>query len=239
MKKIISALLAVTMVVTMAFGFASCSSKEYKDTDATVPVTNEQGETVTDKNGEAVTELSTESKKNDDSSTASSKSETSSTSAKKTENAKEKESNKDKTTKKASSTKKAQTTKKAETTTKETTTEKPEKREVSVSVAIPTYRQVKDAKLTIKYKTEKDKEYQVLKMDDPNDKKNKLDYEVVKLDGKTVKTYSLGKIKGDVKVKVSLSGIDLTGNTATVKSNESSVTISPATGIDIVNGKFD
>lgn len=239
MKKIISALLAVTMVVTMAFGFASCSSKEYKDTDATVPVTNEQGETVTDKNGEAVTELSTESKKNDDFSTASSKSETSSTSAKKTENAKEKESNKDKTTKKASSTKKAQTTKKAETTTKETTTEKPEKREVSVSVAIPTYRQVKDAKLTIKYKTEKDKEYQVLKMDDPNDKKNKLDYEVVKLDGKTVKTYSLGKIKGDVKVKVSLSGIDLTGNTATVKSNESSVTISPATGIDIVNGKFD
>lgn len=239
MKKIISALLAVTMVVTMAFGFASCSSKEYKDTDATVPVTNEQGETVTDKNGEAVTELSTESKKNDDSSTASSKSETSSTSAKKTENAKEKESNKDKTTKKASSTKKAQTTKKAETTTKETTTEKPEKREVSVSVAIPTYRQVKDAKLTIKYKTEKDKEYQVLKMDDPNDKKNKLDYEIVKLDGKTVKTYSLGKIKGDVKVKVSLSGIDLTGNTATVKSNESSVTISPATGIDIVNGKFD
>lgn len=239
MKKIISALLAVTMVVTMAFGFASCSSKEYKDTDATVPVTNEQGETVTDKNGEAVTELSTESKKNDDSSTASSKSETSSTSAKKTENAKEKESKKDKTTKKASSTKKAQTTKKAETTTKETTTEKPEKREVSVSVAIPTYRQVKDAKLTIKYKTEKDKEYQVLKMDDPNDKKNKLDYEVVKLDGKTVKTYSLGKIKGDVKVKVSLSGIDLTGNTATVKSNESSVTISPATGIDIVNGKFD
>ncbi len=239
MKKIISALLAVTMVVTMAFGFASCSSKEYKDTEATVPVTNEQGKTVTDKNGEAVTELSTESKKNDDSSTASSKSETSSTSAKKTENAKEKESNKDKTTKKASSTKKAQTTKKAETTTKETTTEKPEKREVSVSVAIPTYRQVKDAKLTIKYKTEKDKEYQVLKMDDPNDKKNKLDYEVVKLDGKTVKTYSLGKIKGDVKVKVSLSGIDLTGNTATVKSNESSVTISPATGIDIVNGKFD
>lgn len=239
MKKIISALLAVTMVGTMAFGFASCSSKEYKDTEATVPVTNEQGETVTDKNGEAVTELSTESKKNDDSSTASSKSETSSTSAKKTENAKEKESNKDKTTKKASSTKKAQTTKKAETTTKETTTEKPEKREVSVSVAIPTYRQVKDAKLTIKYKTEKDKEYQVLKMDDPNDKKNKLDYEVVKLDGKTVKTYSLGKIKGDVKVKVSLSGIDLTGNTATVKSNESSVTISPATGIDIVNGKFD
>lgn len=239
MKKIISALLAVTMVVTMAFGFASCSSKEYKDTEATVPVTNEQGKTVTDKNGEAVTELSTESKKNDNSSTASSKSETSSTSAKKTENAKEKESNKDKTTKKASSTKKAQTTKKAETTTKETTTEKPEKREVSVSVAIPTYRQVKDAKLTIKYKTEKDKEYQVLKMDDPNDKKNKLDYEVVKLDGKTVKTYSLGKIKGDVKVKVSLSGIDLTGNTATVKSNESSVTISPATGIDIVNGKFD
>ena len=99
--------------------------------------------------------------------------------------------------------------------------------------------QIQTAKLTIKYKTEKDKEYKTLKIDDPNDKKNQLDYEVVKLDGKTVKKYSLGKIKGDVKVKVSISGVELTGNAATIKSNENSVTIAPASGIDIAIGKKD
>ncbi len=240
MKKIISALLAAAMVMSVAFAFASCSSKKYTDTSATIPVTNEKGETVTDNQGNVVTEASTEAKKNDNSSSASaSKGGAASTSAKKDETTKAKKEKKNETTKKAAVTKKEKTTKKAETTTKETTTEKAEKREVSVSVAIPTYRQATEAKLTIKYKTEKDKEYQVLKIDDPNDKKKQLDYEVVKLDGKTVKTYSLGKIKGDVKVKVSFSGIDLTGNTATVKANENSVTISPATGIDIVNGKFD
>lgn len=240
MKKIISALLAAAMVMSVAFAFASCSSKKYTDTSATIPVTNEKGETVTDNQGNVVTEASTEAKKNDNSSSASaSKGGAASTSAKKDETTKAKKEKKNETTKKAAVTKKEKTTKKAETTTKETTTEKAEKREVSVSVAIPTYRQATEAKLTIKYKTEKDKEYQVLKIDDPNDKKKQLDYEVVKLDGKTVKTYSLGKIKGDVKVKVSFSGIDLTSNTATVKANENSVTISPATGIDIVNGKFD
>ena len=131
------------------------------------------------------------------------------------------------------------TTDKKETTTKETTTEKPEKREVIVRVQLPNSSDLKQAKLTIKYKTEKDKEYKTLKIDDPNDKKNQLDYEVVKLDGKTVKKYSLGKIKGDVKVKVSISGVELTGNTATIKSNENSVTIAPASGIDIAIGKKD
>lgn len=104
---------------------------------------------------------------------------------------------------------------------------------------MPNSSDLKQAKLTIKYKTEKDKEYKTLKIDDPNDKKNQLDYEVVKLDGKTVKKYSLGKIKGDVKVKVSISGVELTGNTATIKSNENSVTIAPASGIDIAIGKKD
>lgn len=240
MKKIISVLLATIMVMSVAFAFASCSSKKYTDTSATIPVTNEQGKTVTDEKGNVVTEASTKAEKSDNSSsTSASKGEAASTSAKKGETTKAKKEKKNETTKKGAVTKKEKTTKKAETTTKETTTEKPEKREVSVSVAIPTYRQVTETKLTIKYKTEKDKEYKVLKMDDPNDKKKQLDYEVVKLDGKTVKTYSLGKIKGDVKVKVSFSGIDLTGNTATIKANENSVTISPATGIDIVNGKFD
>ena len=227
MKKIIAALLAVVMIMTVAFAFASCSSKKYTDKEVTIPVTDENGETVTDEQGKVVTEVSTESGKDGNTSSTVSASKTNAYS-------------------KASSTKKAETTKKneattdkKETTTKETTTEKPEKREVIVRVQLPNSSDLKQAKLTIKYKTEKDKEYKTLKIDDPNDKKNQLDYEVVKLDGKTVKKYSLGKIKGDVKVKVSISGVELTGNTATIKSNENSVTIAPASGIDIAIGKKD
>ena len=233
MKKIIAALLAVVMIMTVAFAFASCSSKKYTDKEVTIPVTDENGETVTDEQGKVVTEVSTKSGKDGNAS-----------STKKNESAKA--NKEDKTTKKASSTKKAEiakknetTTDKKETTTKETTTEKPEKREVIVRVQLPNSSDLKQAKLSIKYKTEKDKEYKTLKIDDPNDKKNQLDYEVVKLDGKTVKKYSLGKIKGDVKVKVSISGVELTGNTTTIKSNENSVTIAPASGIDIAIGKKD
>lgn len=243
MKKIIAVLLAVVMIMTVAFAFASCSSKKYTDKEVTIPVTDENGETVTDEQGKVVTEVSTESGKDGNSaSKANASSKASST--KKNETAKA--NKEDKTTKKASSTKKAEiskkneaTTDKKETTTKETTTEKPEKREVIVRVQLPNSSDLKQAKLTIKYKTDKDKEYKTLKIDDPNDKKNQLDYEVVKLDGKTVKKYSLGKIKGDVKVKVSISGVELTGNAATIKSNENSVTIAPASGIDIAIGEKD
>ena len=47
MKKIIAALLAVVMIMTVAFAFASCSSKKYTDKEVTIPVTDENGETVT------------------------------------------------------------------------------------------------------------------------------------------------------------------------------------------------
>lgn len=244
MKKIIAALLAVVMIMTVAFAFASCSSKKYTDKEVTIPVTDENGETVTDEQGEVVTEVSTESGKDGNASASKTNASSKASSTKKNESAKA--NKEDKTTKKASSTKKAEATKKneattdkKETTTKETTTEKPEKREVIVRVQLPNSSDLKQAKLTIKYKTEKDKEYKTLKIDDPNDKKNQFDYEVVKLDGKTVKKYSLGKIKGDVKVKVSISGVELTGNAATIKSNENSVTIAPASGIDIAIGEKD
>lgn len=246
MKKIIAALLAVVMIMTVAFAFASCSSKKYTDKEVTIPVTDENGETVTDEQGKVVTEVSTESGKDGNASSTASKTNASSKASSTKKNETAKANKEDKTTKKASSTKKAKATKKneattdkKETTTKETTTEKPEKREVIVRVQLPNSSDLKQAKLTIKYKTEKDKEYKTLKIDDPNDKKNQFDYEVVKLDGKTVKKYSLGKIKGDVKVKVSISGVELTGNAATIKSNENSVTIAPASGIDIAIGKKD
>ncbi len=298
MKKII----AVLTVISIVFAFSACSSKKYKETEATVPVTNAQGETVTNSNGEVLTEVVTtdgettvvSSSQNDISSTstaagASTKTSTTKKASKKTD--KSSSASKVETTKKGSlpssvkTTKKADklsgeqtskasqpatkkngttaTTKKADTssttkkedsasttkkdtttttkptTTKPTTTEKPKKRDIKVKVVLPFYND-EQAKLYLSYKVDGDKEPTPFEFKDPDDSKNKLSYELVKLDGKTTKTYTIEKVKGDVKVYVYLrdfSGKDnIKNNKVTVKSNETEVTISPLTGIGMVNG---
>lgn len=316
MKKII----AVLTVISIVFAFSACSSKKYKETDATVPVTNEQGETVTNSNGEVLTEVVTtdgettvvSSSQNDISSTstaagASTKTSTTKKASKKTD--KSSSASKVETTKKGSSSSSVKTTKKADkssgkqtskasqpatdgkkqnnaasvsasqsatkkngttattkktdtssttkkedsasttkkdtttttkpTTTKPTTTEKPKKRDIKVKVVLPFYND-EQAKLSLSYKVDGDKEPTPFEFKDPDDSKNKLSYELVKLDGKTTKTYTIEKVKGDVKVYVYLrdfSGKDnIKNNKVTVKSNETEVTISPLTGIGMVNG---
>lgn len=288
MKKII----AVLTVISIVFAFSACSSKKYKETDATVPVTNAQGETVTNSNGEVLTEVVTKdgettvvsssqndisststtkkaSKKTDKSSSASkvetTKKGSSSSSVKTTKKADKssgkqtskasqpatkkndttattKKADTSSTTKKedsASTTKKDTTTTAKPTTTKPTTTEKPKKRDIKVKVVLPFYND-EQAKLYLRYKVDGDKEPTPFEFKDPDDSKNKLPYELVKLDGKTTKTYTIEKVKGDVKVYVYLrdfSGKDnIKNNTVTVKSNETEVTISPLTGIGMVNG---
>lgn len=288
MKKII----AVLTVISIVFAFSACSSKKYKETDATVPVTNEQGETVTNSNGEVLTEVVTTdgettvvsssqndissasttkkaSKKTDKSSSASkvetTKKSSSSSSVKTTKKADKssgkqtskasqpatkkndttattKKTDTSSTTKKedsASTTKKDTTTTTKPTTTKPTTTEKPKKRDIKVKVVLPFYND-EQAKLSLSYKVDGDKEPTPFEFKDPDDSKNKLSYELVKLDGKTTKTYTIEKVKGDVKVYVYLrdfSGKDnIKNNKVTVKSNETEVTISPLTGIGMVNG---
>ena len=296
MKKII----AVLTVISIVFAFSACSSKKYKETEATVPVTNEQGETVTNSNGEVLTEIVTtdgettvaSSSQNDTSSTSTAAGASTKTSTtKKASNKTDKSSSASKveTTKKAdkssgeqtskgaqpatdgktqnnaasvsasqSATKKndtTETTKKTDTssttkkdtttattkptTTKPTTTEKPTKRDIKVKVVLPFYND-EQAKLSLSYKVDGDKEPTPFEFKDPDDSKNKLSYELVKLDGKTTKTYTIEKVKGDVKVYVYLrdfSGKDnIKNNKVTVKSNETEVTISPLTGIGMVNG---
>ena len=140
----------------------------------------------------------------------------------------------------ASTTKKDTTTATTKpTTTKPTTTEKPKKRDIKVKVVLPFYND-EEAKLYLSYKVDGDEEPTPLKFKDPDDSKNKLSYELVKLDGKTTKTYTIEKVKGDVKVYVYLrdfSGKDnIKNNKVTVKSNETEVTITPLTGIGMVNG---
>ncbi len=245
MKKVISVLMAVLMIMSVAFAFASCSSKKYEDTDATLPSSTVEDETVTDSNGETV-HATQSANQNANSSGKDSKATTQkadksdkSTTAKKGKNSKKEE-----TTKKNSSQKTTKKDEKAEDTssqtTEQSTTEKPKVREVFLFVELPNKSNI-ESKLYVRYKRVDDKEYEHLMFEDKADKKKEVDYDVVKLDGKTVKKYSLGKIKGDVKVVIRFSEAEISNETnyVVIKSDEDRGTISPVVGVDVVDGGLD
>lgn len=253
MKKVISILMAVLMIMSVAFAFASCSSKKYKDTDATLPSSTVQDETVTNSNGETVhaTQSATQSanqsaNQNSNSNGKDSKTTTqkANKSDKKTIAKKGKSSKKEETTKKNSAQKATKKDEKADETssqtTEQSTTEKPKAREVFLFVELPNKSNI-ESKLYVRYKRIDDKEYEHLMFEDKADKKKEVDYDIVKLDGKTVKKYSLGKIKGDVKVVIHFSEAEISNetNSVVIKSNEDRGTISPVVGVDVVDGGLD
>lgn len=237
---------ALFMALALAVSLAACSSKQYNDTKVTIPVTDENGETVTDKDGKVVTEISTEA----DSSTSDEKSSGSNSGSSKTTAAKSSDkgkttTKKGETTKKSKTTKKGETTKKGDTTKKndgkkaekttESTTAKPEKRDVTVKIILPFYNNQK-SKLTVEYKVEGDKDYETFEFEDPADSKKKLEYKEVTLNGKTTVKCELGKLKGAVTVRIKLSGVDVTSNQVVIAADASSGEIRPATGIEVLDG---
>lgn len=243
MKKI----LAVLMVISILFAFAGCSSKEYTETAVTIPVTDENGETVTDNSGNVVMEVVTEaaeSEKKEDKETTSNTSKDSKTTTKKSSSdttAKSKESTTKKNSKNESTSKKSTekttttTTKKDETT--ESTTEKAKKRDVTVYVKLPYYND-KETKLYVNYKEVGDKEYKRLEFDDPDKKGEKIDCTTIKLDGrKEPLKFDLGKLTGDVKVIIRMSDVDISGETIIIPADESSGTLAPYTGIEMMQGE--
>lgn len=253
MKKVISILMAVLIIMSVAFAFASCSSKKYKDTDATLPSSTVQDETVTNSNGETVhaTQSATQSanqsaNQNSNSNGKDSKTTTQKAdkSDKKTIAKKGKNSKKEETTKKNSAQKATKKDEKADETssqtTEQSTTEKPKAREVFLFVELPNKSNI-ETKLYVRYKRIDDKEYEHLMFEDKADKKKEVDYDIVKLDGKTVKKYSLGKIKGDVKVVIHFSEAEISNetNSVVIKSDEDRGTISPVVGVDVVDGGLD
>lgn len=245
MKKVISILMAVLMIMSVAFAFASCSSKKYKDTDATLPSSTVQDETVTNSNGETVHATQSANQKANssgkDSKTTTQKADKSD---KKTIAKKGKSSKKEETTKKNSAQKATKKDEKADETssqtTEQSTTEKPKAREVFLFVELPNKSNI-ETKLYVRYKRIDDKEYEHLMFEDKADKKKEVDYDIVKLDGKTVKKYSLGKIKGDVKVVIHFSEAEISNetNSVVIKSDEDRGTISPVVGVDVVDGGLD
>lgn len=253
MKKVISILMAVLMIMSVAFAFASCSSKKYKDTDATLPSSTVQDETVTNSNGETVhaTQSATQSANQSANQNSNSNGKDSKTTTQKADKSnkntvakKGKSSKKEKTTKKNSAQKATKKDEKADDTssqtTEQSTTEKPKAREVFLFVELPNKSNI-ESKLYVRYKRIDDKEYEHLMFEDKADKKKEVDYDIVKLDGKTVKKYSLGKIKGDVKVVIHFSEAEISNetNSVVIKSDEDRGTISPVVGVDVVDGGLD
>lgn len=256
MKKI----LAVLMVISIIFVFAGCSSKEYKDTVVTIPVTDENGKEVTDEAGKVVTEVVTERETDGTSSGSSSDNKTvtddktSTTVKTNSKTTTKKNSSKTTTTKNNGSSAEKTTTEnngssaektttadnktdnKTTSSTTAATTEKPKNRKVSVSIVLPYYND-KETKLSVRFRAAGDKEYTKLELEDPADKKNKLPYETVKLDGKTVKTYELGEMKGDVTVRIDMTGVDVSNEVLVIPADESTGEMKPVTGIEIMQGE--
>lgn len=125
------------------------------------------------------------------------------------------------------------------TTTKPTTTEKPKKRDIKVKVVLPFYND-EQATVKISYKLEGKEKPKSVMFADPENPKKEIDTKAVKLDGKSTVDCTIENVKGDVEIIVRL--IDFSGkdniknNKVTVKSNETEVTITPLTGIGMVNG---
>lgn len=260
MKKI----LAVLVVISVIFAFAGCASKEYEDTVVTIPVTDENGQGVTDDSGNIVTEIvaqeltessfdESDADGTDENTSASSnsgktekKASSSTTTTKKSGGSSEKESTSSANKTTAASSQSAETTakgnsatteaaKKNETTT-ESTTAKPKKRKVTVQIVLPYYNN-QETNLSVNYKADGDKKYTRLEFENPNDKKTPLEYETVKLDGKTVKTYDLGELKGEVTVKIAMTGVDISGETVVIPADESTGALNPYTGIEMMQGE--
>lgn len=235
------------MVISILFAFSACSSKEYKETEATIPVTDENGKEVTDKNGEVVTEVITTAESTSDT-TEKANEEEKTTQAKTEKPDKNKETTKKTTAKndkKTTASSKEKTTASAEKTTEATTkktseteSKKPEKRKVKVNVKLPYYND-QTVKLSVSFRAKGEKEYTKLHFPDPKNDKDKLDYEEVALDGKTTKNYEIGELTGDVYVKISISDVNARGTSGVIKSEEDTLVLEPYTGIEMLEGVDD
>ena len=236
MKKIIS----ISMVVAILFAFTACSSKEYID----IPVTDKDGQAVTDENGDAVTERVLK-----DDTTASSDEESSTTSAvsdKNTSANNQGSSSKtgstsngsNKTTTKADSKKttaKKETTKK-QTTTKQTTTEKAKKRDVKVTVYIPTFSDVKNeeelkTELTLYYREKGEKKWK------KDETKKDITLEYNKDGSQKKEEFKIKGLTGEFEFRADFKGVEgIKNNTVVLAADKNECTITPTTGIESIVG---
>lgn len=226
MKKII----AVLMVLTIVLAFAGCKSKEYQDTVVTIPVTDENGETVTDKDGNVVTEVSTEAQGNSEISTADEKQQSDSKDNKNETTKTNSDGKEDTTEKKNNGSGGSGTTKPTgNSTTKPTEAPtKSKKRDIHLVVNVPTYTPL-DTEMVIQYRVEGDKKFEELTKED------------VKLGTAFTKEYDISNKKGAVEFIITIDGVGITNNKFTVEASDRDQTheITLVTGIEVVEGGWD
>lgn len=226
MKKTI----AVLMVLSIILAFAGCKSKEYQDTVVTIPVTDENGETVTDKDGNVVTEISTEAQNSSESSKADGKQQSGVSDDKNNSTKANADSKDNNTTEKNNNGTGSGTTKPAgNSTTKPTEAPtKSKKRDIKVIVTVPTYTPL-DTVMTVKYRVEGEKKFQELKKED------------VSLGTEFKKEYELKNVKGSVEFVITIDKVDVTNNKFTVESSDRDQTheITLVTGIEVMDGGMD
>lgn len=252
MKKVIS----VSMVIAMIFILSACSSAEYTETPVTEIVTDENGETVTDAQGNAVTEVVTD--ENGNTKTETKKNITASDNGKNTTASKNDSQNNDgnnggnsgnnggngnsgNSNNSGSNNGNNQggngsdnnnASDKDDPTQPTEKPEKPKKRDVTITVNLPYYNG-KETKLTLYYKVEDDKEYTAfepveLKLDNKGDNKKQ--------------EFKIEDVKGEIYAYIELEGVPITHNSITIPAtgeNQYAGTITPVTGIEIMDGGMD
>lgn len=220
------------MIISVVFVFTACSSSEYVDTPVTVTVTDENGKTVTDKDGNAVTEIVTEQNsgqqsENETSAQGNTSSGSSQAGGASSTTAGNNDSSGSKTTEKTTAQKtNNKTTSQKQTTTEKTTTAKAKKRDVTITVNLPYYNE-QETELTLYYKVDDDKKYTKFET-----------REVVLNDAKKSESFKIKKVKGEVTAYIELKDISVAhySNSVTIPANENKGTITPVTGIEIMDG---
>lgn len=227
MKKII----AVLMVLSIVLAFAGCKSKAYQDTVVTIPVTDENGENVTDKDGNVVTEISTEAQSNAESSKADGKQQSGASDDKNNTTAAKADGKENNTTEKnnngGSGSGAAKPTENSTAKPTEAPT-KSKKRDIKLIVTVPTYTPL-DTVMTVKYRVEGEKKFEELKKED------------VSLGTELKKEYELKNVKGSVEFVITIDKVDVTNNKFTVESSDRDQTheITLVTGIEVMDGGMD
>ncbi|MDE5973263.1 MAG: hypothetical protein K2G73_01185 [Eubacterium sp.] len=227
MKKII----AVLMVLSIVLAFAGCKSKEYKDTVVTIPVTDENGETVTDKDGNVVTEISTEAQSSSESSKTGSTQQSASKNDKNNTTKANSGGGQNNTTQKNDNSGGNNGTTKptANSTTKPTEAPtKSKKRDIHLVVNVPTYTPL-DTEMVIQYRVEGEKKFKELTKED------------VKLGTAFTKEYDIKNVKGAVEFIITIDGVGITNNKFTVEASDRDQTheITLVTGIEVMDGGMD
>ena len=242
MKKVI---ISISLIMVIILVFTACKSAQYVDTPATIPVTDENGEAVTDENGEVVTEVVTVAVTDENGkevtdengkvvtevvtrreNTTSSKQDSSSDNKTSAGLSQDSGSNNGSGT---TTTKQSGNKNQGTTTTKPTTTAKATKRDVTITVNLPYYNG-NTTDLTLYYKADGDK------------KDTKLETRSVTLDKNGKKeTFKIEGVKGAVYAYIELDGISVASysNSVTVSAGEKEGSITPVTGIEIIDGGME